>query len=354
MRLVHLADEPYDSGLTQYALRAAAGLSARGHATAFWGSAGAPCLEAARRAGLKTLSFRHPWLELPSLRRALADFKADVLVAHTGSAHTLGAALCARGGTALVRVRGDARPLKRRPGSTLLWGRTRALVCANAAIRSEFAALFPELGLPAAVVYEGLDDPGPPAPPPGSSPVFGIVARLDPVKGHAVLIDAFARAARTLPDVRLSVVGRPENVTSAELMERAARLGVGERIAFEGHVPDPNDYMRRCHVGVVASLGSEAVSRAAVEWMAAGRPLVATAVGCLPEYVADGTTGRLVPPDDPAALAAALVELGSDPLLRERWGAAARARYEGVFSSARFLDQTERTLSDALHGVPSR
>ena len=180
------------------------------------------------------------------------------------------------------------------------------------------------------------------------------MARLDPVKGHAVLIDAFARAVRTLPDARLTVVGRPENVTSAQLLERAARLGVGDRIAFEGHVPDPNDYMRRCHVGVVASLGSEAASRAAVEWMAAGRPLVSTAVGCLPEYVKDGTTGRLVAPDNAESLAAALVETGSDPLLRERWGAAARARYEAAFSSARFLDHFERTLSDALHGVPSR
>lgn len=354
MKIVHVADEPYDSGLTQYALRAAVGLSKRGHPSALWGLAGGPALDAARRAGLTAVGFRHAWLELPSLRRALADFGADVLVAHTGSAHVLGAALCARGKTALVRVRGDARPLKARPGARLLWGRTRALVCANEAIRAEFSALFPELGVPASVVYEGLEDSGAPTPPPGGSPVFGIVARLDPVKGHAALLDAFAAASRTVPDCRLTVVGRPENVTSAELLERAARLGVDGRVTFEGHVPDPDDYMRRCHVGVVASLGSEAVSRAAVEWMAAGRPLVATRVGCLPEYVEDGKTGRLVPPNDPEALAAALVELGSDPLLRERWGREARARYERLFTSARFLDETERTLSDALHGVPSR
>jgi glycosyltransferase involved in cell wall biosynthesis len=354
MRVVHLADEPYDSGLTQYALRAAAGMARRGHAVAFWGLAGAPGVEAARREGLETLGIRHAWLELPSLRRALAAFRADVLVAHTGSSHTLGAALCARGGPALVRVRGDARPLRRRPGARLLWGRTRALLCANEAIRAEFAALFPDLPVPASVVYEGLEDPGPAAPPPGGSPVFGIVARLDPVKGHAALLDAFARASRSLPDARLSVVGRAENVNSRELVERAARLGVGDRVTFEGHVPDPADYMRRCHVGVVASLGSEAVSRAAVEWMAAGRPLVATRVGCLPEYVDDGRTGRLVPPGDAEALAAALVELGGDLLTRERWGAAARARYEDVFSSERFLDGTERALGLALHGVSPR
>lgn len=354
MRLVHLADEPYDSGLTQYALRAATGLAARGHAVAFWGRAGSPSLEAARRAGLEAVSFRRPWLELPALRRALADFRADALVAHTGSAHTLGALLCARGGPALVRVRGDARPLRRRPGAGLLWGRTRAFIAANRAIAAEFAALFPGHPVAVSVVYEGLDDPGPAAPPPGGSPVFGVVARLDPVKGHAVLLDAFALASRAVPDARLVVVGRSENVAAAALAERAARLGVGERVSFVGHVPDPFDYMRRCHVGVVASLGSEAVSRAAVEWMAAGRPLVATRVGCLPEYVADGVTGRLVPPDDAPALADALAALGADPLARETMGRAGRARYEGLFTGRRFLDETERVLSDALHGVPSR
>lgn len=354
MRVVHLADEPYDSGLTQYALRAAEGLSRRGHPTAFCGLTGAPSIEAARRAGLTAVGFRHAWLELPALRRALAEFRADVLVAHTGSAHTVGAALCARGGPALVRVRGDSRPLRRRPGARILWGRTRALVCANAAIRAEFAALFPDVDVPASVVYEGLPDPGRVVPPPGGSPVFGVVARLDPVKGHAVLLDAFARASRTLPDARLVVVGRAENVSARELVERAARLGIGDRVSFVGHVPDPADYMRRCHAGVVASLGSEAVSRAAVEWMAAGRPLVATRVGCLPEYVVDGATGRLTAPGDAEGLAAALVELGGDPLLRERWGEAARARYEEVFSSETFLDGMETALGRALHGVSPR
>ncbi|MBI3297500.1 MAG: glycosyltransferase family 4 protein [Elusimicrobia bacterium] len=354
MRIVHLDDEPYDSGLTQYAVRAAAGLAGRGHAVEFWGLAGAAPLEAARRAGLETLGFRQPWLELAALRRALEAFKPELMVAHTGSAQTLAAFLCGRSGPAVVRTRGDSRALKRRPGAGLVWSRTRGFIAANRRILKEFDERFSTFGVPGSVVYEGLSDPGPVVPPPGGSAVFGIVARLDPVKGHAVLLEALALAAKKRPELRLTVVGRTENLTARELLERAAVLGIADRVSFEGHVPDAFEYMRRCHAGVVASLGSEAVSRAAVEWMALGRPVIAAAVGCLPEYVSDGVTGRLVPPGDAAALAAALLELGDDPLLRERQGRAARRRWEELFRLETFLDATERAYTDALHPVPSR
>ena len=122
MRVVHIDDEPFDSGLTQYALRAASGLAARGHASAFWGLAGAPPLEAARAAGLDTLGFRQPWLELPALRRGLAAFRPDLLVAHTGSAPTLAAFLGGRpsSGRGEIRVRSSGG---RAPGWS---GRARA------------------------------------------------------------------------------------------------------------------------------------------------------------------------------------------------------------------------------------
>lgn len=354
MRVLHIDDEPYDSGLTQYALRAARGLKEAGHAVAFWGLTGAAPLESARAAGLETAGFRQPWLELGLLRRALSAFNPDVVAAHTGSSHTLAAFLCGRRGPAVVRTRGDSRPLRRRPGAGLLWSRTRAFVAANGRIREDFDRRFGSFQVPSSVVYEGMPDPGRPAPPPGGSPVVGVIARLDPVKGHAVLLDAFGRLCRDLPDVRLVVVGRSENIAARDLSEHAAKLGISDRVALEGRVPDALDFMRRCHIGVVASLGSEAVSRAAVEWMALGRPLVATAVGCLPEYVEEGVTGRLVAPGDAAALSQALRSLAMDPLLRERMGRAARERWERLFTMERFIRETERTYAGAIEGLSRR
>ncbi|MFH1724160.1 MAG: glycosyltransferase family 4 protein [Elusimicrobiota bacterium] len=380
MRILHIIDEPYDSGIVQYALKAAEGLMRRGHACRVWGLKGCYPLLEARRRGIGADGYSHPWLNLAVLRRSLRIQGLDLVVAHTGSAHTLAVAAAAwhRGpGTRrssaasssasgpvpadggggylpVVRTRGDARPQSRRPGGRLLWSRTSGFVAANRRILDEHSRLYGRPDLHAAVVYEGREDPGPPRPPARGAPTVGIVARLDPVKGHRCFLEAAARVLRECPDARFLVVGRQENVRAADLLGHARRLGLADRLDLTGHVPDALEFMRRCHVGVVASTGSEAVSRSAVEWMAVGRPLVATKVGCLPEYVIEGETGFLVPPGDAPALARATGRLVRDAFLRERMGQAGRRRYESRFTLERFLDETERLYGETIHAVPSR
>lgn len=358
MKVAAIVDEPYDSGITQYALRACAGLAARGHSVAVWGLEGRPPLHAAKRLGLETVGYSHPWLELPRLRARLRESGAELVAAHTGSAHTLAVALAAwhRGRDRripVLRTRGDARGMRARPGARFLWARTDGFIAANARILEEYKSLF-DGPRPAAVVYEGTEDPGPPVAPENGPVMIGIVARLDPVKGHSCLLKAAARVVQAVPEARFLIVGKQENTSRAELTREASSLGIADHVELTGRVPDPLHYMRRCHIGVVASLGSEAVSRAAVEWMAVGRPLVATKVGCLPEYVLDGKTGALVEPGDPEALAAALLELAADPFLRETRGNAARKRYETLFGLERFRDETERNYQDAIFSVSSR
>ena len=229
MRILHLLDEPYDSGIVHYALKAAQGANRRGHACSVWGLEGRyPVLEAQRR-GIPTRGYSHPWLDLPALRRFLKEDGTQLLVAHTGAGHSLAVAAAWSGGAGIpvIRTRGDARPLRRRPGAGLLWSRTAGFIAANQVILDQFRELFgPEI--PAAVVYEGREDPGPARPPANTAPTVGIVARLDPVKGHSVFLEAAAAAARTCPEARFLVVGREENVRSAELRELAHRLGIAE------------------------------------------------------------------------------------------------------------------------------
>jgi glycosyltransferase involved in cell wall biosynthesis len=109
--------------------------------------------------------------------------------------------------------------------------------------------------------------------------------------------------------------------------------------------------LARCRVGVVASVGSEAVSRAALEWMAAGRPVVASRVGCLPDLVIEGETGFLVPPANPRALAQALARFLQEPGLAERMGAAGRRRFDEKFSLGRFADETESLYAQVLDNL---
>ena len=123
-------------------------------------------------------------------------------------------------------------------------------------------------------------------------------------------------------------------------MARAA-ASLGGRFTLLGYVPDALRFISDCRIGVVASRGSEAVSRAALEWMSLGRPVVATRVGCLPELVEDGATGLLVPPGEPAALAAALASLLEDPAFAQRLGRAGRGRFERLFTLKHFAQRTE-------------
>ena len=357
MNILHIIDEPYDSGITQYALKAASGLRDRGHSVCVWGLTGCFPVSEAARSGLTTLGYSHPWVSLPSLRLKLREQSPDIITAHTGSSHTLAVAVSAwHGGQKIpvIRTRADARTVKPRPGKNLLWRSTAGFIAANDQILSEHKRHYPRWPSVSKRIYEGSKESVKASPSPGGSPLIGIVGRLDPVKGHSDFLKAAAHLLKEFPDVRFIVIGRQENVKSNDLLRMAHSLKIGERVEFAGHVPDVRDYMRRCHIGVIASTGSEAVSRVAVEWMSMGRPLIATGVGCLPEYLSDGKTGLLVPPRAPIEMGRALGRLVSDSALRDRMGNEAKKRFSAVFTLERFLDETEHFYEKAIANISSR
>lgn len=154
------------------------------------------------------------------------------------------------------------------------------------------------------------------------------VGRLEPDKGVDVLLRAFATVARARPEARLRVVGAgAERVP----LERLAReLGLAERVEFLGHVPraDVRPLFERAVALALPSRG-ESFGQVNLEAMAAGTPVVTTprVIGSR-DYLEDGANGRLVPPDDPAALAAALLDLLAKPDDVERLGRRGRETAE--------------------------
>lgn len=149
---------------------------------------------------------------------------------------------------------------------------------------------------------------------------FLIVGHPWEVKGVDLAIRAFRSAGPALADWTLRVVGYCPN------REPYERLADGDtRILFEGptlHVT-VLDYMARCGVYLLPSR-TEAYGRVAIEAMAAGKPIIGSAVGGIPTYVADGVTGVIVPSEDVNALKEAMVRLAGDAELRHRMGARAR------------------------------
>ncbi len=170
--------------------------------------------------------------------------------------------------------------------------------------------------------------------------VVGVSSRLIPEKGHADLIDAMAIAGRTNDRLRLLIAG--DGSLRAPLEARAAAALPAGSYRFLGFVEDIRGFMNACDVFVFPTTPAfgEGFGLAALEASAVGLPIVATAVGPIPEVVADGESGRLVPARAPAALAAAIGELAADPGERRRLGEGAARRAREVFGLDRMVDAT--------------
>ncbi|MFA5162665.1 MAG: glycosyltransferase family 4 protein [Elusimicrobiales bacterium] len=356
MKILHLGNETWDSGLTEYSLVLAAAQQSAGREVLYLARAGSHASRRAYKLGIKGAAFRG-WRDFYKLVRMARHFAPEVINAHTGGSHTMAVALNAflKSPAAIVRTRADARPAQRRLFSGPLWKRTNGFMAANSLILADFKRLGLS-GVCADMVGQGIFDGAPAAKPPKKDNIFrvAIVARLDPVKGHRTAIEAFARLLKTCPQARLEVSGEDCNISAAQLRQFTDRLGISSSVEFRGRVPDVFEYMSGFDAGIVPSLGSEAVSRAALEWQCCGVPVVASAVGGLPDMVRDGVNGFLVPPGDTALLAAALSKLAAEPELAAQMGRSARENYLSGHTPQAFEQAAYDLYEWAICGVSRR
>jgi glycosyltransferase involved in cell wall biosynthesis len=169
-----------------------------------------------------------------------------------------------------------------------------------------------------------------------SPPVILSVGRLHPQKNYSGLIEAFA-TVRTEVDARLMILGEGES--RAELEQRSEELGLADEVALPGSTENPYAYMRRASVLVVSSF-TEALPSALIEAMACGCPVVSTNCSSGPvEILQDGEYGRLVPVNDPDALAEGIVSTLRDPPPPSKLEDRAMD-----FSAETITDEYERTL----------
>lgn len=160
---------------------------------------------------------------------------------------------------------------------------------------------------------------------PADALVLLVLARLHAVKG----IDTMLRALAELPDAVLWLAG--EGPARQQYERLAASLGISARVRFLGWRTDRAALLEACDICVLPSRHEPFGTVIAEAW-AAGRPLVATLADGARQYVTDGATGLLCPIDDPAALAACLRRLASDPALRTSLVAGGRAAYDADFT----------------------
>jgi glycosyltransferase involved in cell wall biosynthesis len=201
------------------------------------------------------------------------------------------------------------------------------------------------------VVYNGLPAFGPAPTPDGARAIrsslrvadgeFAVttVGRLEPPKGHEVLLRAAPRILAAAPAARFVLVG--EGSLGPALRRLADALGVAHAVRFVGVRSDVRSVLAVSDLCLIPSL-REGFSVTMLEAMSVGAPIVATDVGGNAEAIVSGESGLVVPPGDPAAIAAAAVTLLLDREAARALGAAARRRFEAHFTLERMIAETER------------
>ncbi|WP_159628355.1 TIGR03088 family PEP-CTERM/XrtA system glycosyltransferase [Massilia puerhi] len=178
--------------------------------------------------------------------------------------------------------------------------------------------------------------------------VIGSVGRLQDVKDQATLVDAFALLCRMLPQEPLRLVLVGDGPLRASLAAQVAANGLQDRVWLAGARADVAPVMRGFSLFALSSI-AEGTPVTLLEAMASGLPVVSTAVGGIPDLVADGANGALVPPSNPQALAQALAAYVRDRALAQAHGAAGRARVERQYSMQAMLEAYLALYDGLLH-----
>lgn len=371
-RMLHLVLVRFWSAIAWNSVSIAKSLAARGHICWIAGAEGSPIMREAPLGGIRLadelrLHWLRPWNwagTIATLHRFLVAHRIDIAFVHTGSGH-LELHLARRGlPVALVRVRADPRRPRGGAGQRWLYlhGAERVVMSGAYMLDGCPAQLRHRRGhlqqLPPGIDLAGIE--GDPSLERASAraaigeryrlasdlPLIGIVGRLSPVKGHELLIRAAGMLAERGCDFRLLIIGAEKEVSVETLRRQAAALGLESRLVFAGFVEDPLRHAAALDIGVIPSLGSEAVSRSALEFMALGVPVLASRVGILPEVVAQEEL--LVPPGDAGQLAATLAALLEDPARSRRLGEAGRERVRARYSLEVLGERAERVALEAL------
>ncbi|MBN1385001.1 MAG: glycosyltransferase family 4 protein [Elusimicrobia bacterium] len=355
MKILHIVDIPWFSGITGYALDVSKGLVKRGHKVFFAGIETGLPLKHAKENGFKTVkicSRKNPFIfgSILRLRKLICEEDIDVVNAHTGKGHLLAyltlLVVPADKKFSIVRTKSDDMHPKR----SFLYKKTSKIITASELIRKRYI----DIGIDkekVVTVYQGIQEQK------GieqkSKSInkelefkrVGIVGRLDSVKGHRYFLEAASEVLRKFPDIRFSVAGLEANIKYSELKLYAGELGIAGSVAFYGYINDVYRFMSKCSVGVIASTGSEAVSRVLLEWMACGKPVAATRVGCIPEILDEKF---LAEPCDSRSLSGKILKFLENQEEAGNIGEDNKKIINERFSSERFITETERVYTEAV------
>jgi glycosyltransferase involved in cell wall biosynthesis len=207
------------------------------------------------------------------------------------------------------------------------------------------------------VIHDGCEVPSMQSPSDQSDPVaVGLIGRISPWKGQHIFIQAAAMIRDEFPNVRFRIIGAPlfsETEYESEVKQLARDLSLDDRVEFTGFVHDVQSALAKLQIVVHASTVGEPFGQVVIEGMAAGKPVIATDGGGIPEIVVDRATGLLVKMNDASALAEAMASLLRDPMRAQAMGARGRERVRKLFTIERTANAVEQVYREVLTAAPA-
>lgn len=365
MRTIQVVNVRWYNATAWYGVTLAHCLQKAGHESLVAGLAGTPPIEKARELGLPTIELpfntQNPltmlklWRDMDALVR---DFRPDLVNCHRGEAFILWGLLKRRYGFGLVRTRGDRRLPK--SGAVNRWLHcdvADAVISTNSLMTRHFSEALHIPSHRLHTIFGGVDSARFKRDDEARREmraaygfrdddiVMGLLGRMDEVKGIKESIEALAEARRrsdAAKKVRFLVMGFDSEFTTADVERWSQENGLGPlggTVIVTGKVKKPEALINALDFGILASLGSEAIARAALEIMAAGIPLISSTTGVMPDLIPHEYSFE---PGDISAMAERIVQ-ATDPAWREPLAAHCYARiHEG---GLRFEDFLAKTLS---------
>jgi len=353
------------AGMEQYAFDLAKGLQARGDRSVFVvnndGDVVHPRLEAAGKVYLCPLKSKFDPKSIRALRKIIRREQPDII--HTHQPKNIFQAWFAKEKKmpiihTLHFVIGPSSP---RGLYQWIFGRAARIVAVSALAKQRILELYPGLDADRIIpIFNSADPdrlqcaPAAEAETSGrpehevSVPVIVYAGRLTPEKGIEVLLEAARLLKRDGKRFLLKIAGTGNETYVNALKAKAESDGLADTVVFEGFLPRIGGFLDGIDIGVLPTIVPEACSITVLEFMSAGKAIVATDNGGPAEYLEHGIDGLLVPPSDPLRLRDALARLLDDAPLRETAGRNARTKFDNALSFGQFIERTRQVYLDCM------
>lgn len=335
-KILHIVNVPWYSGLAGYAIDMAKYMEGIGESIIFAVVGNSPLYD--------RLKDSYEVLPLPgrdvfnSVRGVLKIWnirnEIKLVFAHSGSSCFMGCVLALVKDIKVIRVRTEKEKVKKNIFNMIIHRLVSAVVVPTKLIMDDYLEFGIQKNrlilLPPVVDTEIFK-----LTPLPENMNIAIIGRLTRVKGHKVLVESLPSLKKEVKDIKILIAGSDKGNQMSKLKSYAKDLNVDKQIKYMGFLTDQEiaNVMKNSRLGIIPSLWSEAVSRVALEFMASGRPVIASSVGILSEIIKQGINGFIIEPGNSRQLSSSILKILKNTELNIEMGENARELVENYFSA---------------------